>query len=351
MQLFTPLAVVCALFSVGTFAKADEESKTIDDLYAEAVAEGGKLILYHGGDTPTQQDTLHKAFQQRFPDVNLTLVVDYSKYHNVRIDNQLETGTLVPDVVALQTLQDFPRWAEEGKLLSYKPKGFSQIHQSLKDKEGAWMAYTIFSFFSTYNSNDLGGLEAPATLADLADPKWSGKIAATYPHDDDAVLFLFTRYVDKYGWDWVAKLSNQSIDFHRGSHVASVRVAAGEKVVAMGSFSGSDPVKLLGGNTTDYLSWGQRVAILEKAKHPAAAKLFMNWALSDEVQKDVVTASVRTDINTDSPWNIQEANMAGFEVFMEDREKVEMWKQIFAVYFGEVQGEPTPGVLGLHPGL
>ncbi|KAG7384873.1 hypothetical protein PHYBOEH_009267 [Phytophthora boehmeriae] len=350
MQLFTSLALACALFSVGTLAKGDEESKTIDDLYAEAVAEGGKLVLYHGGDTPTQQDSLHEAFQQRFPEINFTVIVDYSKYHDVRIDNQLETDTLVPDVVALQTLQDFPRWANEGKLLCYKPNGFSKIHQSLKDKQGAWMAYTIYSFASSYNSSDLSGLEAPATPADLVDPKWSGKIASSYPHDDDAVLYLYTRYVDKYGWDWVAKLANQSIAFHRGSNVAAERVAAGEKVIAMGSDSGSDPVKVLG-NTTDYLSWGQRVAILAKAKHPVAAKLFMNWALSEEVQKDVVAPSVRTDINTDSPWNVPEANMAGFEVFMEDREKVEMWKQTFALYFGEVQGEPTPGVLGLHPGL
>ncbi|KAF4323948.1 hypothetical protein BBO99_00002357 [Phytophthora kernoviae] len=351
MQLFAPLAVACALLSVVAFAKGDEESKTIDDLYAEAVAEGGKLILYHGGDTPTQQDDLHAAFSQRFPAINFTVIVDYSKYHDVRIDNQLETDTLVPDVVALQTLQDYPRWAEEGKLLCYKPKGFSQIHQSLKDKTGAWMAYTIYSFASSYNSSDLGGLEAPTSPADLVDPQWSGKIASSYPHDDDAVLYLYIRYVEKYGWDWVAKMANQSIAFHRGSNVAAELVAAGEKVIAMGSDSGSDPVKTLGGNDTEYLSWGQRAGILAKAKHPAAAKLFMNWAVSEEAQTTIVSSSVRTDISTDNPWNTPEANMAGFTLFMEDREKVEMWKQTFALYFGEVQGEPSPGILGLYPGL
>ncbi|GMF18830.1 unnamed protein product [Phytophthora lilii] len=107
--------------SYGTQANTVEEIKSIDDLYAEAVAEGGKLVLYHGGDTPTPQDSLKDAFSQRFPQINFTLIVDYSKYHDVRIDNQLETDSLVPDVVALQTLQDFPRWAREGKLLNYKP--------------------------------------------------------------------------------------------------------------------------------------------------------------------------------------------------------------------------------------
>ncbi|KAE8910417.1 hypothetical protein PF005_g31006 [Phytophthora fragariae] len=131
MQLFAPLLVVFAILSSATTAKSAEESKTIDDLYTDAVAEGGNLVLYHGGDTPTQQAGLHDAFAQRFPNINFTVVVDYSKYHDVRIDNQLETDTLVPDVVALQTLQDFTRWAKAGVLLPYKPKGFSKIHNSL----------------------------------------------------------------------------------------------------------------------------------------------------------------------------------------------------------------------------
>ncbi|MFD3621902.1 ABC transporter substrate-binding protein, partial [Streptomyces sp. NPDC058676] len=36
--------------------------------------------------------------------------------------------------------------------------------------------------------------------------------------------------------------------------------------------------------------------------------------------------------------------------FMEDRAQVERLKQTFALYFGEVKGDPTPGWLGLHPG-
>ncbi|KAG2776296.1 hypothetical protein Pcac1_g12954 [Phytophthora cactorum] len=105
------------------------------------------------------------------------------------------------------------------------------------------------------------------------------------------------------------------------------------------------------GRSTEYIAWGQRAAILAKAKHPAAAKIFMNWALSEEVQSTTVAPSVRTDINTEKPWDIPEANMAGFPLFMEDREKVEEWKQTFTLHLGEVQGEPTPGFLGLYPGL
>ncbi|KAE9047622.1 hypothetical protein PR002_g913 [Phytophthora rubi] len=204
MKFFAPLAAACCALLAPTALAVQEETKSIEELYADAVAEGGNLVMYHGGDFKSQQDSLHEAFITAFPEINFTLIVDYSKYHNVRIDNQLETDTLVPDLVALQTLQDFPRWAQEGKLLEYKPANFSQVYDGFRDQRGAYMAYMMFTF----------------------------------------------------------------------------------------SFLGSS-----------------------------------------------------------HPWEICKANVDEFPKFMADRAAVEEWKQTFTLYIGEVQGEPTPGFLGLHPGL
>ena len=335
-------------------ALSKEETKTIDQLYQDAIDEGGNLVFYHGGDTPTQQDRLKASFNAAFPKINLTLVVDYSKYHNVRIDNQLETNSLVPDVVALQTLQDFPRWKDEGKLLHYKPANFSQIYDGFKDPNGAWFAYIVFAFTYSSNATNLGGLPAPATPLDLVDPKYKGLIASSYPHDDDAVLFLFTQYVEKYGWEWAAKFATQGVSFNRGSNTAGELVRAGKKAIAVaGSGSGKGAID----GKYPFLAWGQRIAILKKAKNVAAAKLLLNWLATEASQKKNGFSgwTVRKDIPTTNGqkqvWEIPEANVAKFATFMEDRERIEMWKQTFALYFGEVQGAPTPGVLGLHPGL
>lgn len=48
-----------------------EETRSLDEIYQGAVAEGGKLTVYAGGDTPTQWDRLAGAFSQRFPRVDL----------------------------------------------------------------------------------------------------------------------------------------------------------------------------------------------------------------------------------------------------------------------------------------
>ncbi|RLN14384.1 hypothetical protein BBO99_00007719 [Phytophthora kernoviae] len=356
MKLFATFTTACcALLATYAFA-VEEETKSIDQLYADAITEGGKLVMYHGGDFSMQQESLHEAFTAAFPEINFTLIVDYSKYHNVRIDNQLETDTLMPDLVALQTLQDFPRWAQEGKLLEYKPANFSQVYDGFRDQRGAYMAYMMFTFSFLYDSSVLGGVAAPVSPANLVEPQWTGKIASTHPTDDDAVLFVYKLYVEKYGWNWVEDFANQNVTFRRGSNTANDLVVAKDKVVGVGTYTtGAPNVTFVTDNGNEYLAWGQRIAILNKAKHPAAAKLFMNWAISEEVQKTVVAENVRVDLaangGSSHPWEICKANVDEFPKFMADRESVEQWRQTFALYFGEVQGEPTPGFLGLYPGL
>ncbi|EEY65673.1 ATP-binding Cassette (ABC) Superfamily [Phytophthora infestans T30-4] len=345
MKLFAQLATACFALLASTSLAVQEETKTLDELYADDMAEGGNLVLYHGGDFSSQQDALRDAFIKVFPKINFTLIVDYSKYHNVRIDNQLDNDKLVPDIVALQTLQDFPDWAREGKQLEYKPANFSQIYDGFRDQRGAYMAYMVFTF---------------SFLAQVTRrPRGSaveGKITSTYPNDDDAVLFLYARYVEKYGWSWVEDFANQNVTFCRGSNTASDLVTAKEKVIGVGTYSQGTPnVTFVTDGGNEYLAWGQRIAILSKAKHPAAAKLFMNWAISEKVQKTILPENVRVDLTPNSgsshPWEIRQANVDEFPKFMADRASVEQWHHTFSLYLGEVQGEQTPGFLGLYPGL
>ncbi|RHY00356.1 hypothetical protein DYB36_005707 [Aphanomyces astaci] len=364
MKLTSSLTILPLLATVHGYIRThkpviDEETKTLAQLYQEAIQEGGNLVVYHGGDTPDQQNYTADAFKAKFPDINLTMIVDYSKYHNARVDNQLETNSLVADVIALQTLQDYPRWKKEDKLLAYKPKGFSGIYDGFKDADGTWYSHAVFTFSYFYDTAILEGkgIDVPKTAKDLADPKYKGLIASSWPHDDDASLFVYDRYVKEYGWDWVKKLAENNVQFNRGSHTAGEAVA--NKTHAIG-VAGSVPevntptvVEPTGdGAGSDYLSWGQRIAVLKKAPHPAAAKLFVNWIVSKEVQNTVMKGfSSRTDIEGASKaWDVKRANSLAFQKWMENRAYIEELKATFALYFKEVTGEPSPGQLGLHPG-
>jgi ABC-type Fe3+ transport system substrate-binding protein len=335
-----------------------EETKSLEQLYTDAVNEGRRLIIYAGGDTADQQDDTKNAFLAQFPNIDLTMVVDYSKFHDARIDNQIATDTLVPDVVQLQTLQDFVRWKELGVLAPYKPAGFSALYPHFRDPDGVWVAASVLAFSYMYDAS-LGNA-APATPADLVDPRWHGTIASSYPNDDDAVLYLYRLYAQAYGWDWISRLAAQHVAFGRGTQTPIVAVASKQQAVGIGGAGSvlgplAPGVKWAISAGHPFMAWGQRAAILAGARHPAAAKLYLNWAISPHVQQNSFNGwSVRTDLTPPGGlkqiWQYPNAHLDGFPAFMADRAEVERWRQTFTLYFGEVQGAASPGWLGLHPG-
>jgi ABC-type Fe3+ transport system substrate-binding protein len=336
-----------------------EETRTLDELHQEALAEGGDLVVYAGGDIPGQQDRAKQAFLARFPGMRLTMVVDYSKFHDVRIDEQLATGTLVPDVVQLQTLHDFTRWERRRVLQAYKPAGFGAVHDRFKDADGAWTAVSVLAFSYLYDVAAVGA-DAPASPADLALPRWRGRIASSYPHDDDASLYLYQLYTETYGRSWLAAMAAQEIQFARGSHTPRLAVDARQRSIGVGAAGTltappTAPVRWAAPDGHPFMAWGQRAAILAGARHPAAARLYLNWAVSPGVQQGAFNGwSVRTDVTPPAGlrpiWEYPNAHLDGFARFMADRAEAERWRQTFALYFGEVTGDPTPGRLGLHPG-
>jgi hypothetical protein len=123
----TALAASSALAydpQLGFNTPVEVETRTLEEIYKAALAEGGTVTVWHGGDEKNQQNGLKKAFEAKFPGMTMNLTVDLSKYHDVNLDRQLATGDVYVDSVILQTLNDYPRWKQEGALLNYKPLGF-----------------------------------------------------------------------------------------------------------------------------------------------------------------------------------------------------------------------------------
>lgn len=173
------------------FASAPEvETRSLDDIHQAALAEGGTVTVWHGGDELDQQDSLKQAFETRFPGMTLNITVDLSKYHDGAFDRQLATSNVHVDSIILQTLQDYPRWAAEGALLNYAPAGFDQIDAAYKDTSAAWYGVYILSWSVIWNTRKLGNVTVN-DWDDVLRPEFKDKLVLTYPNDDDAVLYAF----------------------------------------------------------------------------------------------------------------------------------------------------------------
>ena len=327
-------------------ATAATEQAQLDTLYAAAKAEGGQVTAYMGGDLPNQWPIILDAFDKRFPGVALTIVTDLSKYHGPRIENQLATKTLVPDVAVLQTTQDFDRWKKEGYLLQYKPEGWDKIYAFAKDPEGYWIGAFLAGFTPIVAKSQLNAGPASFKASDLLQPQFKDKLIFTYPNDDDAVLFGFKLLVDKYGWDWLKGVAAQNPTFVRGTPYSSAGVASGKYLATLAT--AGDPGKdalPLADNGDPFNSWPQHAAIFKAAKHPAGAKLLYSWLASAEGQKSAIaswTWPVRSDV-AQPVWlkpikEYKNTDPTAYARFMSDRGAVELFRSQVELYFKPVSG-------------
>ncbi|KAK4069473.1 hypothetical protein Trihar35433_6052 [Trichoderma harzianum] len=324
------------------------ETRSLDEIYHAALKEGGIVTVWHGGDEKDQQETLKSTFEDRFPGMTLNITVDLSKYLDGKIDQQLYNNDVSVDSIILQTLQDFPRWQQEGALLNYAPVGFDKVYPAFKDSISAsWYGYSIFFWSISWNTGKLPNVKNISSYSNFLEPEFKNQLVLTYPNDDDAVLFAFYQIMQQLGTKWFDGLLKQNPRWVRGTATPLTIVSAANysQSATFTSFGGFNPgknIKIAFPNDANFVSWPQTAAILKNAPHPESAKLFHNYLLSAEYQQ-TVSLSVRQDIKSSgSPYSdimhTPHTNPTAFARFMEDRVTVERLRFFFENRLGSAQG-------------
>ncbi|KAL7928255.1 hypothetical protein V8C35DRAFT_285393 [Trichoderma chlorosporum] len=324
------------------------ETRSLDEIYRAALQEGGVVTVWHGGDEKDQQDSLKNAFEDRFPGMTLNITVDLSKYLDGKIDQQLSENDVFVDSIILQTVQNFPRWEQEGALLNYSPLGFDKVYPAFKDSiSSSWYGYSVFFWSISWNPGKLSGVNSISSYSDLLKPEFKDQLVLTYPNDDDAVLFAFYQIMQELGIKWFNDLLKQNPRWVRGTAtpltiLSSANYSQSTTFTSPGSFNPGNDIMTAFANDANFVSWPQTAAILKNAPHPESAKLFHNYLLSSEYQR-TTSFSVRQDINSsNSSYNnimlVPHTNPTEFARFMNDRATVERLRFFFENRLGTAQG-------------
>ncbi|PHH93303.1 hypothetical protein CDD83_8002 [Cordyceps sp. RAO-2017] len=332
---------------LGFEASPVAETRSLDEIYEAAKKEGGAVTLWHGGDEEHMVDFIKQEFETRFPDLKLNLTVDLSKYHSSRIDEQLAKSSVYVDSVILQTLHDYPRWAQQGALLNYAPQGFDQIHSGFKDTTSAsYYGLEIFYWTNVWNPQRLPNADFD-TFDEYLKPEYKDKLVFTYPNDDDAILFAFNLVMQRKGTAWFDALLAQNPRWVRGTNTPLTLVQRDNETVSatFGVYtplSGAKGVNNSFPTDADFVSWPQMGAILKDAPHPESAKLLHNFMLSPDFQKKLGW-SVRMDMDAPEGFrkimDTNHTNPLAFASFMADRVTVERLRFWFESRLGTAQGE------------
>lgn len=322
----------------------NNEENELRTLHRAAIAEGGRVVLWAGGDAPDQMDWLKQGFEARFPGVTLDVLVDLSKFHDLRIDAELARGKLTPDVALLQTTFDFDRWKAQGVLAHYRPVGFDAQKPGYADPEGAWITAFNFAFVPTY-ATFLSPAQRPTALTSFLRPPFAGRLVLTWPHDDDAVLYFYHRLIQLYGRDFLHALAQQRPRFFRGTAVPAAVV--GRIPAYAGNLTGytepTDTSRSWIPRNEPFVVWNQRMAIFRAARHPATARLLSSYVSSAAFQSTYAGWRSRADVGT-APGlpaleTVPHVDVHDFTRWMADRPGVHRLRKEMQALFGPVTGE------------
>ena len=196
-----------------------------------------------------------------------------------------------------------------------------------------------------YNTGLVNESNVPSSYGEFVRPEWKSKLTLTYPNDDDAITYLFSVIIDKYGWEWFESLIEQDVQWVRGTGEPADYLAEANSTRSLSFTTGLSGAKNLASKTPEdtHLFWPQTGAIFASTPRPESAKLFMSWLLSDEYQQQFVDGEsylVRKDLTSKagSVWDDKFSSLTQFATFMENRELVEWWRLQFETSIGTAQG-------------
>ena len=320
------------------------QAETLDELYEKAKLE--KALVIYTGAGPAAAKATAEAFEKRFPGIVVTAKGGFSNVLDLEIDQQLKDKNTITDFVQFQTIQDYSRWENAGVLMHFKPDGFEQVFQPMKDKNGAWVAVSAVPLFYGYNPDGVLEADVPKSALDFLKPQFRDKIVSVYPTDDDATLYDFYLIVQKYGWDYMTKYMANEPYFIQGHRDVAARVRSGADFL---SFDTSNTNA--GGNLKIAMSQMDKTpvfftaaGIFKAGPHPNAAKLLVSWLLSKEQQgRNAAFYSPRADMPppVGMPPLTDPHFANGYRDFVGDGKLLPALRKRFEAFIGPVVNKAT----------
>ena len=266
---------------------------------AELAKKEGKVVWYSSLALDLSQKICN-TFTQRHPGVTCELTRTGSERIFQRVMQETKANLAIADVVHTSDASHFLDFKSQEMLQPYEPAGMRNIRADFKDPEGTFITLRGTPYVIAYNTRLVRKEQAPRRWKDLLDPKWRGKIAHGHPGYSGIVTTGMVGILSKYGWDYYAVLAKNQPVLGQSAEDPPVKVSGGEGPVGVSgeynffkSKNKGNPIEIV--FPEDLVPFvNSPVAILKRAPHPNAAKLFTDYLFGKEAQQfmadDGVTA-------------------------------------------------------------
>ena len=285
----TVCAVILAVLA------AASPSGAADPKIVEAAKKEGQLVVY--GSMLTENATaLLAEFKKKYPFIDTSLYRANTQKLLPKIQLEARTQQHQADVISAT----FTIWNEltRGKLImKYDSPERSRFPADLKDADGYWNILHLGVQGMAYNTKMVPPDIAPKHYEDLLHPRWRPKQIAMDYRDSSWMAVMLEIMGEAEGIAFMKKLAAKDLYMRENKNLLTQLLAAGEFPVLANTYletfakiqKAGAPIEWVAGRNPIPAST-HLLGIYAHARHPNAAKLFVDFLLSREGQS--LTANV-----------------------------------------------------------
>jgi iron(III) transport system substrate-binding protein len=281
-----------AAATVSADADADAPTDGLDALVEAAKAEGA-LVVYGS----CEEDYLAAACENF--EKTYGIKVQYQRLSTGEVQGKIEeeNGNPSADVWFGGTTDPYNEAASAGLLEPYEAVNASHLIDSqYRDADGNWYGIYkgILGFMVNTDELERKGLEAPKDWADLLDEKYKGLIWLSNYNTAGTAKLVVNTMIQKLGHDegiqYLADLDKNIEVYTKSGSGPSKNIGTGECTIGIGFLhdgitqivdNGYGNISLIIPSSGTSFEVGA-TAIFKGCKHPNAAKLWVEYALSPE---------------------------------------------------------------------
>ena len=312
---------------------------TSPDLIAQAKKEG-RVTWYTTVSIPESKQFID-MFEKQYPFIKVDLLRSGSGPLVNRIVSEYAAKSYVADVLhGMSSRGGFTALKQRNILGRYDSPERKFFSAELKDTNGYWASTFQNTFVLAYNKRNVKPDDVPKSYEDLLKPIWKGRQIINDTDNFEWFDGLLKFWGRDKGLAYFRRLAQQEQIFQRGARGRIQLVAAGEAPLTIG----------YGPHAQSFVNQGapiewvplepvvvivNTVNIAQRAPHPAAAKLLIDFLFSKPAQlklRELSRIPLRGDVEPDPPRLIK-----GFKKVVQDiendsmAESIKMFQQTFGL--------------------
>ena len=254
-----------------------------------------KEVVWYTTTSAGDNQAIVAGFTKKYPFLKVQVLRSTGEKLRQRVLTETSAGQYFSDVLSVSSME-MGLLKSRNLLQPYDAPEAESYPANAKDKEKSFTAIYARNFVLGYNTAMIPEKDRPRDWPELLDPKWKGKFGI-----DEEEFEWYGTLIDYWGREKAGKymraLAAQQPTLRRGHNLLAQLLAAGEFPVAIVFPFEIEQLKRRGApvewsNSSDPIVTSINVvAHSVKAPHPNAAKVFINYILSEEGQTIIKNVS------------------------------------------------------------